>query len=126
MPSLLLGKNSANNLSFAGVNTAKVNFPSIIEDISKKDLNNIQVSLTKKISTFAPEFSFKDGSNFYYKKSNPLIETLTYPFLKLPREILNGVANNIEFIESNFRMKSLFDLTELYGLRRICFDMARL
>ena len=87
--------------------TAKVNFPSAIEKISKETLNNIQSSLTQKIiqqtNNFASDFTQKGGEISFYRKPNPVSDTLTFPFLGLPREFLNLVANklNIEFLKNS-------------------------
>ena len=80
-------------INFKGIKSVKVNFPSVIKSISETKLDNIYNTLSQKVSNFAPDFITENGSEISFKKATPLYDTLTFPFFKLPKQLLYTFAN---------------------------------
>jgi len=106
-------KSKANNISFQGSSLAKANFPNFVKSISRCGLNNIYDSLQKEVSNFEPHFLKNSGSEVFYKKATPFLDTIQYPFLKLPKVLLTSFANkfNIESLK-NSKMLRDFELSQ--------------
>lgn len=104
-------KGDALSPSFTGLNTAKVNFHPLTDKVSHSVLNDIHKSLSTKVLQTAPDFISKNGSDFYYKKASSLLETLTYPFTKFPKDLLSAFANRFKITSlQNSKMLQQYNL----------------
>ncbi len=81
-----------------------------IRKIADCHIGGIYNSLSEKVSQ---DFLQVQGNNAVYKKANSIVDTLTYPFDKMPKEILNNVAEK-------FNIKSLYNSKMLVNYRQQC------
>ncbi len=103
---MLLSIRNINNI-YKGLGTGKVSNLSTIKTLSEKHLNNIYNKLSENIT---PGLIQEQGSDVLYKKANAFLDTLTYPFAKMPKEILNNIAEK-------FNIKSLYNSKMLTEFR---------
>lgn len=84
---------SKNTISFKGIKTGNIKHLKAIQDISHCRLGDMYQKLSHKVGG-----DFIQGNTF--KKANSLVDTLKYPFTKMPLEILN-------FFSEKFKIQSL-------------------
>lgn len=88
------------SLNFTGLKTGKIANLAAIENFSNCHLDGIYSKLKDKV---APGFIQEQGGNVFYKKANSFVDTLKYPFTRMPLELLNAFANkfNIESLQNS-------------------------
>ena len=90
-------------VNFTGLRTGKINYLPLMQEVSEKYLDGIYEKLSKKV---APDFIQISGDENLYKKANSFLDSLKYPFVKMPLELLNTFANKFH-IESLQNSKTL-------------------
>lgn len=95
---------SKNTISFKGIKTGNIKHLKAIQDISHCRLGDMYQKLSHKVGG-----DFIQGNTF--KKANSLVDTLKYPFTKMPLEILN-------FFSEKFKIQSLHNSKLLTDFRR--------
>ncbi len=95
-----IGSAMHKSLNFTGLKTGKIPNLSAIENFSNCHLDGIYSKLKDNV---APGFIIEQGGNAIYKKANSFIDTLKYPFTRMPLELLNAFANkfNIESLQNS-------------------------
>ncbi len=78
-----------NKISFKVIDTGKIERLSAIKKLSMCQLDDIYNNLSRKV---APDFIQSTGNDFLYKKGNSLIDTLKFPFVDMPKELLSLIA----------------------------------
>jgi len=98
---------SKTNLGFKGIKTASLPILKNVIHSSSVEFDNIFSNLQKNLSKSSPDFVKLSGEDIIYQKSQPLLETLTYPFTKMPKDILHYFAEkfNIEKILNSEMMQ---------------------
>lgn len=85
------------NVNFTGLNTGKIAHLGATQAISKCHLDDTFETLSRKVGA---DFIQNIGGENVFKKANSFADTLKYPFIKLPKEILSSIADK-------FNIKSL-------------------
>lgn len=101
-----LSENHRSNLSFKGLKTGNIKHLKAIQTISDCHLRDIYSKLKNNIGS-----DFIQGNTF--KKANSLVDTLKYPFTKMPLEILN-------FFSEKFNIQGLHNSKLLTDFRKSC------
>jgi len=102
--SYTLSNNHKNDLSFKGLKTGNIAHLKAIQNITNCNLDSMYKTLAGKV-----DGDFLQGS--VYKKANSLVDTLKYPFTKMPLEILN-------FFSEKFKIQSLYNSKLLTDFRK--------
>ncbi|MDO5437755.1 MAG: hypothetical protein Q4F80_06120, partial [bacterium] len=85
------------NVNFTGLNTGKIAHLGATQAISKCHLDDTFETLSRKVGA---DFIQNIGGENIFRKANSFADTLKYPFIKLPKEILSSIADK-------FNIKSL-------------------
>ncbi len=87
------------DINFKGLNAGKISHLSLIEGLSKpkKGLDELYYTIYKKIP---PDFIKSTPSGDFYTKSNSILDTLTFPFVKLPKEAANFFTDKFNLKKS--------------------------
>lgn len=83
-------KNDTKNISFKGFDVGKISHRLSLEKISNCHLDGIYDNLSKNV---ASDFIKINGSDIFYKKATAFMDTLKYPFVEMPKQFLNFIAN---------------------------------
>ena len=108
---------SNNNLSFSGINAGKIKHLSKIETILGCWGDGFYETLKEKVGT---DFIQMVDGGCTYKKASPVIDTLKYPFMDMPRDFLSFVANkfNIEGLKKSSLLVNYKKEKELKAYQR--------
>ena len=87
-------KTGKKNLSFTGINTGKISNLAEAKKLSKRNLDGIFNALNNKLGDGFIQIG-ADGTATY-KKANALVDTIVYPFTKMPKEFLNSFAKTFK------------------------------
>jgi len=96
------------NISFTGLNTGKILHLEAIKNVSHCHIGGMFRELSKKVdSNFIQRINGED----VFKKSNALVETVTYPFTKMWKGWLNSFAEK-------FNLENLYNKQFLVNYRK--------
>ena len=103
-------KTGKKNLSFTGINTGKISNLAEAKKLSKRNRDGIFNALNNKLGDGFIQIG-ADGTATY-KKANALVDTIVYPFTKMPKEFLNSFAKTFK-IDNLYNSKMLVDFRKV-------------